>query len=97
LGFTLTPLKATNMPMASKAILLAMSELTGWGLRNLPQTVRENAHDLSAYARKNHESKAAAMGHMPCSRSWRFSSVSSRTNKCFALQNMENHPNERCA
>jgi len=95
-GFTLTPLKATNMPMASKAILLAMSELTGWGLRNLPQTVRENAHDLSAYARKNHDSKAGAMGHMPCSRSSR-SSVSSRTDKCFALQNMENQPNERCA
>jgi hypothetical protein len=97
LGFTLTPLKATNMPMASKGILLAMSELTGCGLRNIPQTVRENAHDLSAYARKNHEGKAGAMGHVPCSRSSRSSPVSSRTDKCFALQNMENHPNEHCA
>jgi hypothetical protein len=36
--------------------------LTGCGLRNIPQTVRENAHDLSAYVRKNHESKTGAMG-----------------------------------
>jgi len=47
------------------------------GLRNIRQTVSENAYDLSAYARKNHEIKAGAMGHMPCSRLSRSSPVSS--------------------